>query len=131
MSIEMTLSFVRAAVQRAEHQGDKTVELNVMDMLELLPKVESNLHHERAEKPMKRIGWVSPGSVIGMFSAKRGKRGARLLRFKTPENNMEVFYCDNLGEKVKESEELVAAKAAEDDEKAKQATDDAIRRICE
>lgn len=119
MSIEMTLAFVRASVQRAEHQGDKTVELNVMDMLELLPKVESNLHHERAEKPMKRIGWVSPGSVIGMFSAKRGKRGARLLRFKTPENNMEVFYCDNLGEKARESEQLVAARAAEILEKEK------------
>lgn len=113
MSIEMTLSFVRAAVQRAQHQGDKTVELNVLDLLELLPRVESYIHKERSEKPMKRLGWVSPGSVQGMFAGKKGKRGARLLRFKTPENNMEVFYCDKLSEKVRESEELVA-KAAEE-----------------
>lgn len=119
MSIEMTLAFVRAAVQRAEHQGDKTVELNVMDMLELLPKMESNLHHERADRKMKRLGWVSPGSVLGMFGAKRGRRGARLLRFKTPENNMEVFFCDKLSEKIKESEQLVAARAAEILEKEK------------
>lgn len=118
MSIEMTLSFVRAAVQRAENHGDKTVELNVLDLLELLPRVESYIHKERAEKPMKRLGWVSPGSVMGMFSGKKGKRGARLLRFKTPENNMEVFYCDKLSDKVKESEELVAKAAEETRSKA-------------
>ena len=134
MSIEMTLAFVRAAVQRAEHQGDKTVELNVLDMLELLPRVESYNHKERADKPMKRLGWVSPGSVKGMFSGKKGKRGARLLRFKTPENNMEVFYCDKLSEKIEESERLVSerdAKDAEKAEKAKEAVEEALRRMCE
>jgi len=119
VSLEMTIAFVRAAVQRAQNHGHKTVELNVLDILEILPKVESNLHHERADKPMKRLGWISPVAVLGMFSGKKGKRASRVLRFKTPENNMEVFYCDKLSEKVKESEELVAARDAGIAEKEK------------
>lgn len=113
MSIEMTLSFVRAAVQRAEHHGNKTVELNVLDMLELLPKVESSIHHERADKPMKRAGWVSPGAMRSMTGSKKGRRGIRLMRFKTAEFNTEVFFCDNLREKYEESVLAMAAKEAE------------------
>jgi len=47
-----------------------------------------------------------------MLGAKKGKRGVRMLRFKTEECNMELFFCDNLREKIAESEALVAAKEA-------------------
>lgn len=113
MSIEMTLSFVRAAVQRAEHHGHKTVELNVLDMLELLPRMESNLHHERADRKMKRAGWASPKSMKLMLGQKKGKRSIRMLRNKDPEHNMEIFFCDKLSEKIAESEALVAKAESE------------------
>lgn len=109
MSIEMTLAFVRAEVQRAEHHGKTTAEINIKDMHEILAKVESNIHHERAGGPMKRLGWVSPYDVHAMCSGPKGKRGLRMLRFKTPVNCMEVFYCDNLKEKMAESDVLQAA----------------------
>lgn len=112
MSVEMTLSFVRAAVQRAEHHGNTSVELNVKDMLELLPLIESGLHKQRADRQMKRAGWTSPAGMRAMLGAQKGKRGVRMLRFKTEECNMELFFCDNLREKIAESEALVAAKEA-------------------
>lgn len=113
MSLDMTLSFVRAAIQRAEHHGHANVELNVKDMLELLPLIESGLHKERSERPMKRAGWVSPASMQEMLGTKNGKRSTRLLRFKNEHHNLEIFFCDKLGEKVAESVALVAAKEAE------------------
>lgn len=112
MSIEMTIAFVRAETQRAEHHGQKNVQLNVKDVLEILAKVESNVHHERAAKPMKRAGWVSPGAMRAMCGSKKGKRGIRLMRFKTEEFNTEVFFCDNLREKFEESVAAMAAKEA-------------------
>lgn len=112
MSVEMTLSFVRAAVQRAEHHGNTNVEINVKDMLELLPLIESGLHKQRADRQMKRAGWTSPAGMRAMLGAQKGKRGVRMLRFKTEECNMELFFCDNLREKIAESEALVAAKEA-------------------
>ncbi|KPM67590.1 hypothetical protein HB13667_05975 [Pseudomonas putida] len=113
MSIEMTLSFVRAAVQRAEHHGNTNVELNVKDMLELLPLIESGLHKQRAERQMKRAGWASPSSMQAMLGSKNGKRSVRLLRAKNAYHNLEIFFCDKLGEKVAESVVLVAAEEAE------------------
>jgi hypothetical protein len=113
MSIEMTLSFVRAAVQRAEHHGNKTVELSVMDMLELLPRMESNLHHERADRKMKRAGWASPNSMKLMLGQKKGKRSIRMLRNKDPKHNLELFFCDKLSEKIADSEALVAKDESE------------------
>jgi len=111
MSIEMTLSFVRAAVQRAEHQGQVSAELNVKDMLEILPLIERGLHHERADRPMKRAGWASPLSLRNLLGGLRGKRSTRISRFKTDTHNVEVFFCDSLKEKQIESAELVLAKA--------------------
>lgn len=111
MSIEMTLSFVRAAVQRAEHQGHVNVELNVKDMLEILPLMERGLHHQRADKPMKRAGWASPESMRDLLGGKRGKRSMRIIRHKTETHNLEVFFCDSIKEKQIESAELVLAKA--------------------
>ena len=111
MSIEMTISFVRAAVQRAEHQGFVNVELSVKDLMELLPLFESGLHRQRAEKPMKRAGWASPLSLRNLLGGLRGKRSTRISRFKTVTHNVEVFFCDSLKDKQIESAELVLAKA--------------------
>ena len=110
MSIEMTLAFVRAEVQRAEHHGNTSVEINTRDMLELLPLIESGLHKTRSERPMKRAGWTNPAGMQAMLGAK--KRGVRMLRFKTDEFNLELFFCDTLRDKVEESKALVAAKEA-------------------
>ncbi|MDH0639075.1 hypothetical protein N5D52_19245 [Pseudomonas sp. GD03860] len=117
MNLEMTLSFVRAEVQRAEHHGNTSVELNLKDMLELLPLIESGMHKNRAERPMKRAGWTTPAGMRAMMSGGKSKRAIRMFRFKTPEHNLELFFCDNVAEKIAESEALVAARAAKEGER--------------
>lgn len=103
MTAHMTLSFVRATVQRAEHEGASSVELSIKDLNELLPLIESGMNKERSERRMKHAGWVSPMSLRNLRS--NGESGIKLRRFKTAAFNTEVFFCDTLGEKIAEAVE--------------------------
>lgn len=107
MSDMQTLSFVRAEVQRAQHEGARKVELNIKDLLELLPHVEAGMNRERTEKRMKHAGWVSPNGMHGIRSG--AENATRLRRYKTPTHNMEVFFCDKIPEKIAESVMAIAA----------------------
>lgn len=106
-----TATYVRAAVQRAESEGARNVELNIKDMLELLPYIESGLAKERAEGRMKPAGWVSPHDLRKMRRDKGNH--IRISRKKSAERCMQVFHCDEIRDMELESVRLVAERAEE------------------
>lgn len=109
--MNMTAIHVRAAVQRAESEGARSVELNIKDMLELLPYIESGLAKERAEGRMKPAGWISPHDLKNMRREKGNH--IRVSRRKSPERCMQVFHRDDLSEMQGLSVRLVAERKNE------------------
>lgn len=108
--MNQTLVYVRAAMQRAEHEGARTVEVQIKDLKELLPAIEAQLHRERVTLPMKPGGWVRPAALIAMTGQNRGKKKDTISRYKSEEFNLQVFVCDDIHEKHRESLRLMAAK---------------------
>lgn len=104
-----TLCFLLAAIQRAENEGARSLDVNIKDLREILPFAESAMHAEKVEKKMRHLGWMKPGSVASLCSGH--KRYTRVSRRKDDEFNMEVFFCDSISDKQKEAD---AAKAAAD-----------------
>lgn len=109
--MNMTAVYVRAAVQRAESEGQRNVELNIKDMLELLPYIESGIAKERAEGRMKQCGWMSPHDLRKMRRDKGNH--IRVSRKKSPERCMPIYYCDDLKAMELESVRLVAERIEE------------------
>lgn len=107
MTDMQTLSFVRAEVQRAEHEGARKVTLNIKDLQELLPHVEAGMSRARTEGAMKHAGWINPMALHGIRSG--AENNAKLRRFKTAAFNTEVFFRDSIREKINESIESVKA----------------------
>jgi hypothetical protein len=107
----MTAVHVRAAVQRAESEGSRTVELQIADLLELLPHIESGQAKERAEGRMKPAGWVSPHDLRKMRREKGNH--IRVSRKKSAERCMQIYHCDDLRTMELESVRLVAERAEE------------------
>lgn len=101
---QATLSFVRALVQRAQNEGARRVELNVKDLAELLPFVESGMHKALAAQPLKTAGWAAPRDLQSLSSRGPGDRAIRMRRFKSDAYNTELYYKDDLGTKVRESD---------------------------
>lgn len=97
-----TLSFLLAAMQRAENEGARSLDVNIKDLRELLPFVEAGMHRAKLEKPMKHLGWMKPGSVAALCNG--NKRATRVSRRRDDEFNMEVFFCDSIREKQKEAD---------------------------
>jgi uncharacterized membrane protein len=106
-----TSVYVRAAVQRAQSEGSRTVELQIADLLELLPYIESGLAKERAEGRMKPVGWISARELRTM----RRDQGnhIRVSRKKSPERCMMVYHHDDLREMEAESARLMAERIEE------------------
>lgn len=98
--IERTLSHVRAAVQRAEFGGARSISLSIQDLKELLPYMEAGIYTKQVEKRMKPAGWVDPEALQGQRSGQG--RSIRLHRCKSLRHNTEVYFCDVLREKVGE-----------------------------
>lgn len=109
--MNMTAVYVRAAVQRAESEGSRVVELQIADMLELLPYIESGIAKERAEGRMKPCGWMSPHDLRKMRREKGNH--IRVSRKKSAERCMPIYHCDDLREMELESVRLVAERAEE------------------
>lgn len=105
----MTATFVRAAVQRAQHAGHTELVLRVDDMLEILPLIDSTVAKNILHGPMKRCGWISPHDLMRM--RKEGGKSIRMSRRKTPEQCMQVYFSDEIEDAKEESLRLVAKRA--------------------
>ena len=109
--MNITAVYVRAAVQRAESEGSRVVELQVADLLELLPYIESGQAKEKLEGRMKFCGWLSPHDLRKMRREKGNH--IRASRKKSPERCMPIYYCDDLKAMELESVRLVAERIEE------------------
>jgi len=107
--MNMTATYVRAAVQRAQHEGHKEVTLMVDDLLEILPLIDSTIAKNTLHGPMKRCGWISPHDLMRM--RKEGGKNIRMSRRKNPECCMQVYFADEIADAMAESIRLVARRA--------------------
>lgn len=100
--MNQTLCFLLAAIQRAENEGARSLDVNIKDLREIMPFAESAMHAEKVEKKMRHLGWMKPGSVSALCNG--AKRYTRISRRKDDEFNMEVFFCDSIREKQMEAD---------------------------
>lgn len=98
--IDRTLSHIRASVQRADLEGVRSLSLSIQDLKELLPYMESGIYKAQVEKRMKPAGWVDPESLQHLRGG--GGNSIKLRRRKSLRCNTEVYFCDALGEKVRQ-----------------------------
>lgn len=107
--MRMTASYVRAMVQRAADQGHTEVLLNIKDMQELLPYIDSGVARERLEGRMRPAGWANPTELRTLNSERR--KPIRLSGRKTAERCMQVYRCDEFHDMEAESQRLHARDA--------------------
>lgn len=103
-NMSQTALYIRAMAQRAEHEGERNVTLNIKDVLEILAYADSGTHKERVESKMKSAGWVNPKALRAVAVNKRP--GTHIHRYRTPEHSMEVFFRGNLSAAEREQEAL-------------------------
>ncbi len=112
--MNQTLAVVWATLRRAEGEGAKNVVLNIHDLKELLPFIESGMHKERVGQQMRPAGWANPQDLQASLSGSRADRKRlKLSRFKSAGFNVQMYFCDDLAKKAKESEAMVRAQHAE------------------
>ncbi len=86
------------------------MDIGVLDLKELLRAAESALSGERAARAIKHGGWMRPGSLQAIRSGLKKKTHVSYRR--SDEFNTEIFFADDLNEKLKEA--VDAASASED-----------------
>lgn len=95
-----TISYLRADMDRSRNQGDRTIEVSILDLDDVLKLAESAEHFEKASKPIKHAGWAKPGSISMLNGGK--KKYTRISRRRSDEFNTEVFYVDDLKERQRD-----------------------------
>ena len=83
------------------------MDIGVLDLKELLRAAESALSAERAARAIKHGGWMRPGSLQAIRSGL--KKTTRVSYRRSDEFNTEIFFADDLNEKLKESVDALAA----------------------
>lgn len=100
-----TISYLRADMDRAKNHGERTLDVSILDLDEILRLAASAEHFEKISRPPKHAGWAKPGSISMLNGGK--KKYTRISKRRSDEFNTEVFYADDLKEKQREVDAAV------------------------
>lgn len=84
-----TISYLSAEMERAIHQGARTVDINVLDLKEILSLADAGVKLQAAGAAKYHAGWVKPGSLYAMNSGR--KLFARISRRRSDEFSVQLF----------------------------------------
>lgn len=95
-----TISYLRADMDRAKNHGERSLDVSILDLEEVLKLAESVEYLDKMARAGKHAGWAKPGSISMLNGGK--KKYTRISRRRSDEFNTEVFYADDLRERQRE-----------------------------